>query len=287
MRRAGAMRTVYIDIYFLINFTVDLLAFHLAVLFTRAHVVNSRLILASFISSIFACTTLFFELKAWMMTVLSLVMLLLISYVLIGGISIQRRIRIMVAFVLFLTIIGGLVYLAFDVIGAYFPDQVAATVENRRLLVLSMLLLLSIGIFRLLFLFFYHSTTERVAHLKIELLGNSVECDALVDSGNLLKDPIDLTPVMMIKSDIAKRLFPQGIPSCDSSNISGFECFVRLIPVKKDGRVDLKLGVRAERVLILRGKRYEEIKATFIIDEEEGRFGGYEALLPASALEST
>ena len=281
------MKTVYIDVYFLINFTVDLLAFHLASLFTKVRIKNTRLLFATLFSALFACVVLFLELRAWIMIVVSLVMMFAISYVLVSGISMTRRMRIMAAFLLFLTIIGGLVYLAFNIMDAYFPDQVATTVENRRLLTLSMLILLSIGIIRLLFLLFFHSTTETVAHLKIELLGNSIECDALVDSGNLLKDPIDLTPVMMIKVNLAKRFFPGGIPKCCSDDLGELERFVRLIPVKKDGRVDLKIGVRAGRVLVLRGKRYEEIKATFIIDEEEGRFGGYDVLLPSSALEST
>ena len=281
------VRTVYIDVYFLLNFTVDLLAFHLATLFTKACVKNSRLLIASLLSSLFACVSLFLEFKGWVMAVISCAVMALVSYVLIGGISFARRVRIMVAFLLFLTVIGGLVYMAFDVIDAYFPDQLVTTVENRRLLVLSVLLLFSIGIIRLLFVVFFHSTTEKVAHLRIELLGNCIECDALVDSGNLLKDPIDLTPVMLIKEELAKRLFPQWIPDSNWIDLGELQRFVRLIPVKKDGRVDMKLGVRAGRVLVLRGRRYEEIKATLIIDEEEGHFGGYDVLLPASALEST
>ena len=281
------MRTVYIDVYFLINFTVDLLAFHLASLFTRVRIKNARLLLSTLISALYASFALFFEINGWLTAAISAIVMVLVSYALVGGISITRRLKLMVAFLLFLTVIGGLVYLAFNLIDAYFPDQIATTVENRRLLVLSVLILLSIGIIRLLFILFFHSRSEKVAHLKIELFGRSIECDALVDSGNLLKDPIDLTPVMLIKADAAKGLFPCGIPRADSFDLGDLERFVRLIPINKGGRVDLKLGVRAERVLVLRGKRFEEIKLTFIIDEEEGRFGGCEALVPSSALENT
>jgi stage II sporulation protein GA (sporulation sigma-E factor processing peptidase) len=281
------VRTVYIDVYFLINFTVDLLALHLASLFVKVRVKNARLILAALLSALYACVSLFLEIHVWILAAISIFVMLIVAFVIVSGISLSRRFKLMVSFLLFLTVIGGIVYLVFNVIDSYFPDQLATTVENRRLLTLSILILLAIGVIRLFFVFFFNSTSERVVHLKIELLGRAIECDALVDSGNLLKDPIDLTPVMLIKADCVCGLFPYGIPSADSRNFEALERYVRFIPINKDGKSDLKLGIRAERVQLINGTKREEIKLTFVIDKEEGRYGGYEALIPSSALENT
>ncbi len=279
------MRTIYIDVYFLINFTVDLLAFHFASLFSHVFVKSFRLVCASIVSALLACALVFVNMTVALMGLISLASMMVISYILVGKISIVRRIKLMVAFLLFLTIIGGLVYCAFNLIEFYFPEQAMASLNNRRLLILSMLVLLSIGIIRILLLMFFHFKTEKSVRLRLELLGRRVECDALVDSGNLLKDPIDLTPVMLIKSEAVKGLFPNGVPDSSEVNNDEFIRFMRLIPVRKNGSVTLEPGIRPERVWILNKREEIETKLTFIIDREEGNFGGYDALVPASISE--
>ena len=281
------MTTVYIDVYFLINFTVDLLAFHLAASFSRLRIKSLRLLLSATLSALLACAMLFVSLSAYASVLVFLSASVVLSYVLVWKISALRRIKLMISFFLFLTIIGGGVYFAFNVIDAYFPEQLATSVHDRRLLTLSVVVLLSIGVIRLLFLLFFHTTTQKTAHLVIRFMGRVAEFDALVDSGNLLKDPIDLTPVMLIKSDAAKKLFPMGVPQGASCDIPHeLDRFVRLIPINTGCNRSIRIGYRPERVYLANGNRSEEIKVTFIIDEEGGRFGGYEALVPASALES-
>lgn len=281
------MSTVYIDVYFLINFTVDLLAFHLASAFSKVNIKSIRLFVGAFLSALYACIILFIPMHALLMLALSATMLILTSYVLTTSISALRRFKLIVAFVLFLTIIGGAVYLVFDCLEAYFPQYVYTDVQNRKLLILSVIVLLAIAIIRLLLALFFHTKSEKYAHLSIEYNGVVLQCDALVDSGNLLKDPIDLTPVMLIKTDAVRKLFPRGIPTLDSFDSGAkLDRHVRLIPINKSGQRTLTLGIRPERVMIMRGREYAETKLTFIIDDEEGSFGGYEALIPAAALEN-
>ena len=281
------MNTVYIDIYFLINFTVDLLALHLATVFSKVYTKNLRLLAGAFVSALYACITLFIPMNIVTMVGASTVVLVLISYVLISGISALRRFKLIVAFLLFMTIIGGGVYFVFNWLGTYFPEYMATTVQDRKLLILSAVILLAIAVIRLLFLLFFHANSEKSVHLIIEFNDRSLECDALVDSGNLLKDPTDLTPVMLIKADAARKLFPNGIPTLDSCDFGqSIERHLRLIPICKAGRRSITIGVRPERVLVLRKNKYIETKITFIIDEEKGRFAGCEALVPLCALEN-
>ena len=281
------MTTVYIDVYFLINFTVDLLAFHLASVFSKVYTKNWRLFIAAFLSALYACAVLFVSAEGWLIMIMSALVMVIVSYTLVGRVGLLRRFKLMVAFILFLTIIGGMVYVAFNFLNAYFPERVADAVHNRKFLVLSVVVLLSIAVIRLLFVLFFHSKSEKCVRVKVELEGKALECDALVDSGNLLKDPIDLTPVMMIKADAVRKLFPQGLPHLGDSDISGYlNRFIRLIPINKNGHKTVVIGIRPEHVYLLSKKRYIETKLTFIIDEEEGRYGGYEALLPLDALEN-
>ncbi|MGL5330544.1 MAG: sigma-E processing peptidase SpoIIGA [Peptostreptococcaceae bacterium] len=46
--------------------------------------------------------------------------------------------------------------------------------------------------------------------IKISLLNHTCECNALLDSGNFLKDPISKNDVVIVKSSIIKSLFPSS-----------------------------------------------------------------------------
>ncbi len=278
---------MYIDVYFLINFTVDLLAFHLAAVFTKIKLRSHRLMFATLLSSLYACMMIFFSGEPWVAALLSIVSLIIVSYTLVGGIRILRRIKLMVSFFLFLTVIGGIVHWTYGMLSEYFPQQEQAEVHDRRLLILAVLVLLSIGIIRLLFLLFFNSATERTSRLRLEFMGREILLDALVDTGNLLKDPMDMTPVMLIKKKAVSSLFPKGIPDINEvDNSPELKHHVRLIPVCQNGISVIKTGFRPERVFVKKNNRYVETRMTFIIDEENGTFGGYDALVPSCALEN-
>ena len=85
--RGSGVSTVYIDVYFLINFTVDLLAFHLASAFTKVRIKNSRLFIASLLSALYACIILFLPMKGWALMLISALTMIVVSYALVGGIS--------------------------------------------------------------------------------------------------------------------------------------------------------------------------------------------------------
>ena len=57
------MQTLYIDVYFLINFTVDVLAVYFAVLLSKITTSRIRLILCGLIGAISACLTVILELN--------------------------------------------------------------------------------------------------------------------------------------------------------------------------------------------------------------------------------
>jgi len=99
--------------------------------------------------------------------------LVLISYVLISGISALRRFKLIVAFLLFMTIIGGGVYFVFNWLGTYFPEYMATTVQDRKLLILSVVILLAIAVIRLLFLLFFHANSEIVSQIPAASAGRT------------------------------------------------------------------------------------------------------------------
>lgn len=112
-------------------------------------------------------------------------------------------------------------------------------------------------------------TLRQIKYLKktitINLLGKSCSCEALLDSGNLLKDPMSNNDVIIIKSNILKDIIPEYLINCSYEDIDIIKAEeiinlldydiskkVRIIPYKHAGsnRSKIILGIKADYIEI-------------------------------------
>jgi stage II sporulation protein GA (sporulation sigma-E factor processing peptidase) len=186
--------------------------------------------------------------------------------------------------------IGGGVYYGYLLLerylSQYFTDDIGGA-ERRDIIILSTLILFVIGVLKLLIMLFGMERHIKSVRVKIEIADRSIEVDALVDSGNLVRDPMSMNPVLFVKRNLAGKLLPINI--IELTNIDDLECSlrkrIRLIPVTKNGNTHVMTGVRTDRVAILGADGEDEVRVTLAIDKEEGSYGGYEALLPVAVVE--
>ena len=136
--------------------------------------------------------------------------------------------------------------------------------------------------------FFSNAESEGSVDVEISFLSNKAVVSAFIDSGNLAVDPMDMSPVLLIKKDVAKRILPENI--IELSDIDSLDRSVkkriRLIPVSRGGQTHVLVGVKADRVSIIGKDRTEELSVTLAIDKEGGDYGGYMALMPSAALDN-
>lgn len=111
---------------------------------------------------------------------------------------------------------------------------------------------------------------------------------ALVDSGNLLTDPISGLPVVLIRESDARRfaggevdgkfagVMPQGL---------GLSPGVRAVPLRTVTDVRILYGFLCNSLIIRKGKRTCRRSAVICIDKQSpGGYGGCGVLLPAALL---
>jgi stage II sporulation protein GA (sporulation sigma-E factor processing peptidase) len=129
------------------------------------------------------------------------------------------------------------------------------------------------------------SINQKSAKLIIKLEEKMLEVDALIDTGNLVKDPMNMNPVIFLKKNIAENILPRAIIDLtDIDSLSmGYKKRIRLIPVTREDTTHVMTGVRVDKVIVCNKER-EEINATIVIDKEEGTYGGYYALAPYVAI---
>lgn len=283
------IRTLYIDVYFLINFTVDLLSLYFAACFSKIPTTVKRLIFASSVGAIIAIAVVLMPEIPLLKFVIATLGLFAVGFIAPKKVGIKRRIKYIFAFVIFEGLVGGVVSFIWDILDRYISkifDSSEGGAVNRKMLFLSLIVLLCIGVFKMLVSFFSGVESEESARVEISFMDNTAVVSAFVDSGNLAVDPMDMSPILLLKRDVAKSILPENI--IDLCNIDSLDRSVkkriRLIPVSRGGQTHVLVGVKADAVRLIDGESSEELRVTLAIDKEGGDFGGYKALMPSAAL---
>ena len=283
------MVTLYIDVFFLVNFVVDVLAAFFASRMLHIKTSSKRLIITGVVGGIFAIIDLLWSVTAVSKALNFISFFIIIAFLISKSCTYLRRIKYLLCFFICQLLIGGTVYYGYMLIDRYLdklPGDVKPGGENRSVILFSIFILLAIGVFRVMLLLFSGAENRSNVKVRIEIEGRSIEAEALVDSGNLVRDPMSMAPVLFVKEELAKKILPSSIielTALDSLS-AGFRKRIRLIPVTRSGETHVMTGVRADRVTLIGETRTDDISVTVAIDKEEGSFGGYEALVPSSVL---
>ncbi len=282
------MRIFYIDVYFLINFTVDLLALYFSAALLHFPMHRVRLSIAAAVGAAFASASVLLYERTALVFALSLLSLFVMVLLVARGASLYRRIRFALSFFLFQLLIGGIVHWGYGALKNGLGNiQATDGVENRGLLYLSVLILLAIGILRLSMGLLSHARSEKSLSVEITVGEKSYAGAALVDSGNFLRDPLDGSAVVLIKPSAARRLLPPAFLSENTSALSEeYRKRLRLIPVRVMGMQRILFGIRPDRFTIRDGRKREQIRVIIAYDKEEGSFEGYSVLIPSAVTEN-
>ena len=283
------MQTLYVDVYFLINFTVDILAIYFALMLSRVCSSSARLISSATFGAAVATVSVLVSDGAKDKLVFSILGLLMIAFTAPKNAGARRRIRFLVSFLIFSSLFGAAVSFLWDLLDkyTYITDEITSGGGvNRRLILFALIVLFSIGVFKMIISIFGDSISEGSVTLELVFLDNNVTVSALVDSGNLAVDPMDMRPVLLLKRSTAAKILPNGVLELHDPDLltRDIRKRIRLIPISKDGKTHVLTGVRLDGVYVVSNDKREEVAVTVAVDKEGGSFGGYEALIPSAAL---
>ena len=282
------MQTIYIDVYFLINFTVDLLALYFAGEFTKIPIFTPRLLMASFIGAAYAVFGVLFLDSSHVMYLLSVVIIVLSCAISSGRVSMHRKIKYTIAFLLCEIVMGGLVYYAYCLLDKYFDtsDFVASDSGNRKFLIISIILLLSLGALKFLISTISDMRAIHSAKVSVSFSGRDTCFEAFVDSGNMAIDPFDRTPVMLVTAKQAEKIFGLSVLDEDFTKNTKVKSKIRVIPLSFGTEKKILYGIRPDTVRVATNNASEDVSLVIAIDKEGAGYNGYSALIPLSALEN-
>ncbi len=286
--RGDEMQTFYVDVYFLINFTVDLLALYLAVRVAHVRCGVARLCLAAAIGGAVAVVDVFLPSPSLIRPLIFIGCLVITAVIVAPGASLRRRGKLLLLFATVSLLLGGAVSFCYSLLDRMLGDLEIEEVggENRGALILAVLVLFSIGVIKLLIMIFSDMLNEKTVTVEITVADTSVTADAMLDSGNLVKDPMNMNPVIFIKPSLAARLVPRCVTELNDLDKldEDYRRRIRLIPVTRMNETHVMTGIRPDSVIVISGGKRESISCTVAIDREGGTYGGYEALAPLAAI---
>ena len=281
------MRVLYIDVYFLINFTVDLLALYFSALLLHFPIHRWRLAFSAVIGAAFAVVAVLLYDRTLPVLFLSILSLIGMTVLTGKGGRGFRRMRLALLFLLLQMLIGGIVHWGYRFLAEKLKNlKIEGGIENRKLLYLSVLILLAIGILRISISLLSHTGSADSREVEIVIAGKRFQANALVDSGNLLRDPMDGSAVVLIKPCVARHLLPPAFLNEDVSALTEeYQKRLRLIPVRMVGAQRILFGIRPDAFFVLKGKTKEPVRVLIAYDKEEGDYGGYAVLIPSAILD--
>ena len=281
------LKTLYIDIYFLINFIIDLVSLYFSAIFTKTKVTNSRLIISAILGALCACLVIFLK-SAVASYLASFIFLLGMLFICTPKLNIRRRAAFGASLLIFVSLISGIVSWVWNVLTDIFTNLFfESDYVNRKMLFFSLIVLLSMGVCKMLIAILNNGKIETKIETTIIVFDRTCTTEAFVDTGNLAVDPFGSKPIMIIKEHIARQLIGEKIINLNVDELDHDEKRkIRLIPITRGGLTRVYVGVIPEKVIVKYGGKDEVIDVTIAIDKEGGDFGGCMALMPFSAVKN-
>ena len=282
------MQTLYIDVYFLVNFVVDTVSLFFAVRLSRGIESFWRCLVGGILGALVATVCVLINMPLSVFFLFFFGSLLLICAFVAKGNGKKVYFRLILWFLLLECLVGGVVhalYIQLDILFKNVNIETNNAAENRTFLYMAVIGLFGIGAVRLISLLFATGRQIRTMRLCCTLFDQPVCVDCLYDSGNFLTDPISGDPVVVVKSRALSKVLSEDF-LCERYESLGEEYArrFRLIPVYGISEVKILAGLVVPDAMLIDADMEIPRAVVLAVDKEEGDFGGYDGLLPGAVL---
>ena len=289
--------TIYIDIIFLENLIMNSIILYATAIILKIRPKTLRIIISSSIGSIYAIITYITEIEIFTSVILKAILAVIMVYVAFNPQSFQKMWKQVAIFYLTSFVFGGVtLYLIYYIKpqevfirNGMFVGEYVLKVIMLGAIVAFITIKISLKIIKTKI-----SPKDMYCKIKIKLQEKTIETKAMIDTGNLAKEPITNTPVVIVESSLLENILPnkilnnlENILGGDLSQISEemqekYISKLRCIPFSSLGKQNgMLLGIRADEIQV----ETEDEKKTSnnviigIYDKSLTKRGEYRALI--------
>jgi len=273
------VKTLYIDILFFINASMDALSLYLTSTLTHTRARPLRLIFAAFLGAVYGVIAVVYPGDAAVNFLLSVAVSALLVYIAFACTG-KAYVKLLLYFYGISLLLGGCVTALYCFNGNLLGDTEISPVKSDLLLFFAAL---SGTFITAAEKYFVKKFRGKSIALEVSLTHNvSRTFSALVDSGNLLCDPILSRQVILIGKKHAASLLPPAYRFPDEGGKT--PPYPHPIFIHDSGGTRMIWAFSPSYVKLWEGKSTTEITASVGIDTQNESFGGCDALFPESLL---
>ena len=294
--------TIYIDIVLLENLIMNYIILYSTSIIAKVIPKQIRLILASAIGSVYALIAYLSVLQIYSTIILKFILSIIIIYVAFNPKSIQTMLKQLLLFYLASFVFGGIAFFLIyflrpqDILikNGVFVGTYPLKIVMLGAIVGFVIITAAIKIIRVRI-----SKKSLFCNVRIKLNNNEIDTKALIDTGNLLKDPITGTPVIVVERTLLYDVLPKNILNNLDDILGGElknipeeikETYIskfKVIPFSSLGKQNgMLLGIKADEIKI-ESEEESVIKDNVIIgiyDKSLTKRGEYRALVGMNLL---
>lgn len=294
--------TIYLDIVFVENIIMNYMILYGTAIVSKVIPKQIRLIIASIIGAIYAIVAYISILKIYSCIILKIILSIIIVYIAFNPQTVKKMLKQLLLFYLTSFVFGGA---AFSLIYIVKPQNIimrnGVYVGTYPLKIALLGAALGFAVIILSFKIIKTKLSKKslLCNVKINMDKKQIETVAMIDTGNLLKDPISNTPVIVVEHSLLFDILPKQILN-NLENILGGELEnipeevkekyiskLKVIPFSSLGKQNgMLLGIKADEISI---KSEDEVTTknnviVGIYDKSLTKHGEYRALIGMNLL---
>ncbi len=288
--------TIYIDIIIVENLIMNYIILYATGLISKSKKSYLRMFLASLIGAIYATLEYVLKVNIYSNIILKTILSIIIVYVAFYPQNAKKMCKQIVLFYVTTFTFGGI---ATYLIYVLKPQNII--IKNGMYVGTYVLKVIFIGaivgtiILAIAFKMAKNKLTKKdmICKVKIKLNGKEETVEAMVDTGNMLKEPITGTPVVVVERTSLYELLPKEILNNTESILGGdFEKIpeeikneyvpkLKLIPFASLGKQNgMLVGIKPEKIEVINEQTEEEKNAIIgIYNKSLTKRGEYKALI--------
>ncbi len=279
--------TVFGDILFIINFSMDFLSLYISGKILHLQMSKKHLLLSSAIGGIYGVVSLMIK-GTLPYIALNISVYLLMCFTAYKNIVFSQYVKLCILFYSVSLLMGGAVSASYTFIDSILADISSAEtlIETRKIPFYIFLVIITVCV-ALAYItgrIFTQSKDIKDAYITAILGEQKTDMHLLIDSGNLLHDPLSGAPVILVTNEKFKKL-----TGCDGKTVLNCEKLlskIRCIPAQSAGGNIMLYGITPDKLYI--GTKKEKVPLSAVIAVCDGTdFAEFDGIVPVCLYEIT
>ncbi|MBO5682686.1 MAG: sigma-E processing peptidase SpoIIGA [Clostridia bacterium] len=277
--------TVYVDILFLINFSMDFLCLFLAGKFFGMKISLLRILLSASLGGVYSVLSLFISVGKILAFTIDVAVCTLMCLVCFKLKSLPLYTLVYVAISMML---GGVMTAIFNLLNRLDLPLTGGSTDGISVWMFGALAAISAGITILGGSLFKKRAVQKNVQVGITYEGRKITLSGMTDSGNLLKDPISGAACIIVDIDSMRSILSAEVRAAakrgDISLIKNLKVkdarSIRLIPIKTAAGDGMLVGIKVDCVTLDSGRGEVPVDAIIVLSDIKDSADGNRALVP-------